>query len=117
VETKPKTKRRYHNYELHSTQRKFTVFYYYNKATADYFESCLIENDIPYERGTGSDLVKRHLIGVHENYAERAKELNEESMNMYRRPFLGTIAIRNGLLIFMAFVFLLAIVGYCVRQG
>ncbi len=110
-----KSKLRYRNYELHERQRRFTVFYFYNKATADYFESCLIERDIPYERGSGPDLVKRHLIGVHEKFLGQAVDLNEESMNMYRRPFLGNITFRNVLLIFTFLVLLLALIGYFVR--
>lgn len=109
-------KRRYHNFETHHRQRKFVVFYFYNKATADYFEACLIEREIPYERGTGADLVRRHLVGVHQDFFDQVVDINEESMQMYRRPFLGTNLLRNVVLILTFLLLLLALIGYFINR-
>jgi|SRR5690554_2067580 len=109
------TRFKYRNFETHERQRAYIVFYFYAKDTADFFESSLIQYDIPYERGTGKDLVKRHLIGVHRDYQERAQELNEEANNFFRKPFLGTNQMRNGVLIFTLLIVILALIGYFIR--
>lgn len=106
---------KYKNFETHERQRAYIVFYFYAKDTADYFESSLIEHDIPYERGSGKDLVKRHLIGVHRNHQEKAEELNEEANDFFRKPFLGSKQMRNGVLIFTLVIIALALIGYFIR--
>lgn len=106
---------KYNNFETHERQRAYIVFYFYAKDTADFFESSLIEHDIPYERGAGKDLVKRHLVGIHRDYHEKAKELNEEANDFYRKPFLGTNQMRNGVLIFTLIIITLALIGYFIR--
>jgi hypothetical protein len=102
----------YRNFESHQKQRNYTVFYFYAKDHADYFESLLLENEIPFERGQGQDMVRRHLIGVHRTYQERAEELNNEVGNYYRKPFLGTNRLRNFVLLFTLVVIIVALVGY-----
>jgi len=102
----------YKNFESHQKQRNYTVFYFYAKDHADYFESLLLENEIPFERGQGQDMVRRHLIGVHRSYQERAEELNNEVGNYYRKPFLGTNRFRNFVLLFTVVVIIVALVGY-----
>lgn len=103
---------KYRNFEPHETQRSYTVFFFYARDPADYFESLLIEHDIPYERGASNNVVKRHLIGVHRKYQERAEELNDKTGEFFRKPFLGSNTFKNVLLIFMLLVFILAILGY-----
>jgi|SRR5690606_11856794 len=106
---------KYRNFESHERQRSYTVFYFYARDPADYFESLLIENNIPYERGQGKDLVKRHLIGVHRDYQAKAEELNDQTGNFFRKPFLGTIKLRNVVLLFTLVVIILALIGYFKR--
>jgi hypothetical protein len=107
---------KYRNFEDHHKQRMFVVFYYYTKDRADFFESLLIENEIPYERGEGKDLLRRHLLGIHKKYQERAEKLNDEVGDFYRKPFLGDIKFRNLVLIFTLVVVLLALMGYFVAK-
>lgn len=106
---------KYGNFEPHERQRNFTVFFYYNKDHADYFEALLLEHAIPFERGQGKDLIKRHLFGVHQKYIEKAKELNDEVGNYYRKPFLGDKGFRNFVLIFTLTAIILALVGYFLK--
>ncbi len=106
---------KYRNFETHERQRGYIVFYFYARDPADYFESLLIENDIPYERGQGKDIVKRHLIGVHREYQIKAEELNDETGNFFRKPFLGNIKMRNVVLVFTLFFIILALIGYFLR--
>ncbi|HKL39451.1 MAG TPA: hypothetical protein VJ894_02175 [Cryomorphaceae bacterium] len=106
---------KYANFEPHHKQRNFTVFYFYAKDHADYFEALLIENEIPFERGSGQDMVRRHLIGLHRTHQEKAEILNNEVGNYYRKPFLGTNSLRNFVLIFTLIVIVLALVGYYLR--
>ena len=106
---------KYKNFELHQRQRAYVVFYFYAMDPADYFESLLIEHDIPYERGRGKDLVKRHLIGVHRDYQAKAEELNDITCNFFRKPFLGTNTLRNVVLIFTFVILILALIGYFKR--
>lgn len=106
---------KYKNFETHERQRSYQVFYFYARDPADYFESLLIEHDIPYERGQGKDLVKRHLIGVHRDHQAKAEELNDLTGNFFRKPFLGTIKLRNVVLIFTLVIIILALIGYFKR--
>ena len=92
------------------------MFYYYAKDHADYFEALLIENEIPFERGSGKDLVRRHLFGIHRKYEEKAAELNDEVGNYYRKPFLGDNRFRNFVLIFTFLVVIIAILGYILSN-
>lgn len=105
----------YKNFEDHHKQRNFTVFYFYAKEPADYFEALLIEQDIPYERGTGQDLIRRHLFGIHKSYQEKAEELNNLTGNHFRKPFLGDMKFRNLVLIFTLIVILIALIGFFSR--
>lgn len=107
----------YANFEPHHKQRNFTVFYFYAKDHADYFEALLLENEIPFERGAGQDMVRRHLIGVHRSYQERAEKLNNEVGNYYRKPFLGTNAMRNFVLVFTLVVIAFALIGYFLSRN
>lgn len=109
------TRFKYKNFETHERQRAYIVFYFYARDPADYFESLLIEHDIPYERGTGKDLVKRHLIGVHRDHQARAEELNDDTNNFFRKPFLGNNRMRNAVLIFTFIIIALALIGYYIR--
>lgn len=106
---------KYNNFEIHDQQRSYVVFYFYAMDHADYFESLLIEHEIPYERGMGKDLVKRHLLGVHRDYQTKAEELNDLTGNFFRKPFLGTVTLRNVVLIFTLLVLILALIGYFKR--
>ncbi len=106
----------YKNFETHHRQRSFVVFYFYAKDPADYFEALLIENDIPYERGTGKDLLRRHLIGIHKSHLAKAEELNNETGNFFRKPFLGNRQTKNGVLIFTLVVLILALVGFFLKN-
>jgi hypothetical protein len=106
---------KYANFETHHKQRNFIVFYFYAKDHADYFEALLLENQIPFERGSGQDMVRRHLIGVHRSYQEKAENLNDEVGNYYRKPFLGTNSLRNFVLIFTLVVLTFALIGYFVQ--
>ncbi len=105
----------YKNFEVHEQQRNFTVFYFYAKDTADYFESLLIEHDVPYERGTAKDLIKRHLFGIHKSYQTLAEKLNDETGNMFRKPFLSDNSIRFTVLLVTLIGILLALMGYFLR--
>lgn len=107
-----KKKLEYKNFETHHIQRSFTVFYFYAMDTADYFESCLIEKDIEYERGTGKDLIRRHLFGVHITVLEEVKEVNNHTNEFFRKPFLGDFRMRNFVLIFTLVVLILGLVGF-----
>jgi hypothetical protein len=107
---------KYANFEPHAKQRNYTVFYFYAKDHADYFEALLLENKIPFERGSGQDMVRRHLIGIHRSYQERAEELNNEVGNYYRKPFLGSQRRRNFVLFFTLMVILVALLGYISRH-
>ena len=103
---------KYGNYEPHEKQRSYMVFYFYAKDHADYFEALLIENEIPFERGQGRDLIRRHLFGVHRRHLELAQSLNDEVGNYYRKPFLGEKRFRNFVLIFTLSAIILAVLGY-----
>ena len=108
-------KLRYRNFEIHERQRSYIVFYFYARDPADYFESLLIEHEIPYERGLGQDLVRRHLIGVHQNHQLRAKELNENTGDFFRKPFMGSALLRNVVLIFTLTLIIIALIGFFNR--
>lgn len=106
----------YKNFETHHKQRSYVVFYFYAKDPADYFEALLIENDIPYERGSGKDLLRRHLIGIHKSHRAKAEELNNETGNFFRKPFLGNQQAKYGVLIFTLVAILIALVGYLLKN-
>jgi len=91
------------------------VFFFYHKDHADYFEALLLENSIPFERGEGRDLVKRHLIGVHQKYLEEARKLNDQVGDYYRKPFLGDKRFRNFVLIFTLSAIILALLGFFLK--
>jgi hypothetical protein len=111
-----KKKIKYANFEPHERQRNFTVFYFYAKDHADYFEALLLEEGIPFERGFGKDMLRRHLFGIHRKYQSKAEELNDEVGNYYRKPFLGEKSFRNFVLIFTLSAIILALLGYFLRK-
>ncbi len=102
----------YRNYENHQQQRQYVVFYFYAKEHADYFESLLIEAEMTYERGAGKDLLRRHLFGIHKNQLERAKELNDQTGNFFRKPFLADDMMRYMVLIITIAAVLLGLWGW-----
>lgn len=104
----------YTNYEGHHKQRQFVVFYFYAKDHADYFEALLIEAEIPYERGEAKDLLRRHLFGIHKSYQERAEALNDQTGNMFRKPFLADDGMRYFVLLLTLAVLLLAVTGFFI---
>jgi hypothetical protein len=106
----------YKNFETHQKQRSYVVFYFYNKEQADFFEGLLIENEIPYERGSGKDLLRRHLLGIHKSYQQKAEKLNDVTGNYFRKPFLGDLKFRNLVLLFTLIVLLLAIIGFFMAE-
>lgn len=104
----------YTNFEDHHKQRNYVVFYFYAKDTADYFESLLIEADIPYERGAGKDLLRRHLFGIHKSYQSRAEALNDDTGNMFRQPFLADNVMRYVVLALTISVLAIAVLGWLI---
>ena len=112
----PKSGVTYRNFEPHERQRRFLVFYFHAKEVADYFEACLIEHDLPYERGEGRDLIKKHLFGIHVNHKAKALELNDHTNEFFRKPFLGDNRLKYGVLIFTGLLIAIAIIGYFLRS-
>ncbi len=106
----------YRNFEPHERQRSYLVFYFHAKEVADYFESCLIEQELPYERGEGRDFIKKHLFGIHLKHKEKAVEINDHTNEFFRKPFLGDDRIKYGVLIFTALIIAMALVGYFLRS-
>lgn len=106
----------YRNFESHEKQRAFIVFYFHGKDPADYFESLLIEHDVPYERGDGKDIMRRHLFGIHRKHQLIAEKLNNETGNFFRKPFLSDNMLRYAVLIFTLIVVVLAIVGFFLTK-
>lgn len=102
----------YTNFEGHAKQRQFVVFYFYAKDPADYFEALLIEAEIPYERGEGKDLLRRHLFGIHKSYQAGAEVLNDDTGNMFRKPFLADNVMRYTVLVLTLTALGLAVLGW-----
>jgi hypothetical protein len=105
----------YTNYQEHHSQRQFLVFYFYAAAPAEHFQRLLSEAHIPFERGSGKDLVRRHLFGIHKSYEADAKRLNDEVMAIHRRPFIADRQFRIWLLILTGAVVALGIAGYLLN--
>lgn len=106
----------FRNFEPHEKQRAYMVFYFYARDHADYFESLLIEHNIPYERGAGKDLVRRHLIGIHRQYLPEAEKLNNDTGNFFRKPFLADKGLRYFILLISLLGITLAIIGWIVHS-
>lgn len=106
----------YANYEGHHKQRQFVVFYFYAKDHADYFEALLIEAEIPYERGEAKDLLRRHLFGIHKSYQDRAEVLNDQTGNMFRKPFLADAGMRYFIIVLTLAFLLLAVTGFFISN-
>jgi hypothetical protein len=107
----------YGNYEIHHKQRQFMVFYFYAKDHADYFEALLIEAEIPYERGSGKDMLRRHLFGVHQSHLNQANALNNQTGHFFRKPFLGDNLTRYVVLIATLAVLCIALIGWWKSQA
>lgn len=106
----------YQNFETHHSQRNYVVFYFYAMEHADYFESCLIEKEIEYERGTSRNIMRRHMFGVHMTDKERVMEINNHTNEFFRKPFLQDLKTRNFVLIFTLVLICLAIAGYFISK-
>ncbi len=106
----------YQNFETHHSQRNYVVFYFYGKEHGDYFEGCLIEKEISYERGTSKNIMRRHMFGVHISDKEKVMEVNNHTNEFFRKPFLQDFKTRNFVLIFTFLIIALALVGYFMSK-
>ena len=99
------------NYSDHPTRIGYTVFKFYEKQRADYFEELLKKDAIWYESSIDEDRKTIYLFGVKKSNLKAAFNANYLVSARYRKPIFPNVYFRWILLIVTIGLLILAIIG------
>ena len=103
------------NYTDHPTRIGYTVYRFYEKERANYFEELLTKNNIYFE-STVEELENTiYLFGVKKGDAQQAMNANYLVSAKYRNKIIPNVYFRWGLILFFLAVIILAIIGAILK--
>ncbi len=103
------------NYSDHPTRIGYTVYHFFEKERANYFEELLKKDNIYYESSIEEQENTLYLFGVKKGDAKKAMNANYLVSAKYRNKIIPNIYFRWGVIIFFISVLLLAIIGAILK--
>lgn len=101
------------NWREHPTDNRYTVFFFKTEQESNFFKNLLEINKFWFEfKFDDSEPTYQYYFAVNKTNEKDIIKLNHLSIGEFRKPFLQSIYLRYGLVIFMAIVLTIAVVGY-----
>ena len=101
------------NSNSHPTRPGHTVFHFYIKDRADYFEELLVESSLFFEKSIEEDAEKTiYFFGIKNRDVKLVNQKNYLVNGKFRKPLIPNVYFRWAVIAFATFAIGLAIVGY-----
>lgn len=99
------------NYSDHPTRIGYTVYRFFEKERADYFEALLKKENVYFESSVEEDDRTLYLFGVKKGDSKKAMNANYLVSGRYRKKIIPNIYLRWGIILFATSMVILAIIG------
>lgn len=100
------------NFNEHPTRKAYTVFHFFNKERADYFNELLKENNIWFEFDLDEEPNKiTYFFGVKNADLKKVNQLNYLVIAKYRKPTISYSPLRIFLFLFLLIIIFFVVMG------
>jgi hypothetical protein len=103
------------NYKDHPTRVGYTVYRFFEKERADYFEELLKKNDVLFESSIEENGNTLYLFGVKKGDSKKAMNANYLVSAKYRKKIIPNTYFRWGIILFALAMITLAIIGAIIK--
>ncbi len=103
------------NYSDHPTRIGYTVYRFFEKERADYFEELLSKDNIYFETSIEESGNTIYLFGVKKGDAKKAMNANYLVSGKYRNKIIPNNYFRWGVIVFFLVALTLAILGAILK--
>jgi hypothetical protein len=101
------------NYNEHPTRKSYTIFHFFNKERANYFQELLEEQNIWFESEVDVQPQKTiYLFGVKNVNLKKVERINYLVSAKYRKPTISNKYVNWALYLFAIVIITLIILGY-----
>lgn len=101
------------NYNEHPTRKAYTIFHFFNKNRAEYFEEQLKSKKIWYESDVDESPNKTtYFFGVRNSNLKDVHQINYLVNAKYRKPSISSKPLRIIIYLITLLLLILGIVGY-----
>jgi hypothetical protein len=99
------------NYHTHPEHKDYTIFTFKNKEQGHFFESKLLEENIPFEKAIDEEK-QIIMFGIKSTLFAKAQKINADSFAKHKKAFIPDNTIRYTVLGIFFVLVLIAIAGY-----
>lgn len=103
------------NYKDHPTRIGYTVYRFFEKERADYFEELLKKDNIQFESSIEENGNTLYLFGVKKGDSKKAMNANYLVSAKYRNKIIPNTYFRWGIILFALAMITLAIIGAIIK--
>jgi hypothetical protein len=103
------------NYSDHPTRIGYTVYRFFEKERADYFEELLTKGNIYFESSIEENENNIYLFGVKKGDSKQAMNANYLVSAKYRNKIIPNTYFRCGVILFFVIAITLAIIGAILK--
>jgi len=103
------------NYSNHPTRVGYTVYRFFEKERADYFEELLIKENVSFESSIEESGNTLYLFGIKKGDAKKAMNANYLVSAKFRNKIIPNTYFRWGVILFAIAMISLAIVGAILK--
>jgi len=103
------------NYTDHPTRVGYTVYRFFEKERADYFEALLKKDNVYFESSIEENENTLYLFGVKKGDSKKAMNANYLVSAKYRNKIIPNTYFRWGIILFAVAMITLAIIGAFLR--
>lgn len=101
------------NYNEHPTRKAYTIFHFFNKERADYFEQLLMEQNIWFEADIDEKPEKTtYFFGVRNSNLTDVYKINYLVNAKFRKPSISSKPLRIIIYLISLILLILGILGY-----
>jgi len=103
------------NYSDHPTRVGYTVYRFFEKERADYFEELLKKDNVSFESSIEENENTLYLFGVKKGDSKKTMHANYLVSAKYRSKIIPNIYFRWGIILFAVAMLTLAIIGALIK--
>lgn len=103
------------NYSDHPTRIGYTVYRFFEKDRADYFEEILIQENVYFETSVEENDNTIYLFGIRKGDAKKAMNANYLVSAKFRNKIIPNTYFRWGILLFFFTALVLALIGAILK--
>ncbi|MDG1475837.1 MAG: hypothetical protein P8Q14_01695 [Vicingaceae bacterium] len=103
------------NYSDHPTRVGYTVYRFFEKERADYFEELLIKENVSFESSIEESGNTLYLFGIKKGDAKKAMNANYLVSAKFRNKIIPNTYFRWGVILFAITMITIAVIGAILK--